>query len=629
MLTIGTSGHIDHGKSSLVKALTTIDPDRLPEEKERGMTLDLGFAWLNLPSGEAVGVVDVPGHKQFVHNVIPGLFGIDAVLLVVAADDGWMPQTEEHLQILNLLGISHGILVLNKVDLVADPEWLDLVESDIARHLENSSLAGAPIMRVSARTGQGIEELKQAIGRLAGELAPRKDIGKPRLPIDRVFTIKGSGVVVTGTLSQGIFTAGDDVVISPQGLPAHIRTVESYKHILGQASPGSRVALNLAGLKREEVSRGNIVLAAKYNMPLSRLLDVELKLLPGLDAPLKNMAEVLVYLETRELLGRVILPAAKPLKPGETVLAQLRFTEDLATFIGERFVIRQQSPAKTIGGGLVLDPQAARFKLTDIDKRQSFLSRRQTLKLEDLILSEVEKYHFLEVPNLLLSSLFLQTEVTAMIKTLIKEKKLIETKPYLVDIAFWQAANQKLLEMLAAEHAGDQLSKGLPQATAQGSLGLPREAFDSLVAGLASTGKLVRQEDVLALPDNKPRLSAQQETMRAAIIKLFEKNAQTPPTVKEITAQLPDSYGVVRYLSQQGELVEMAEGILMTSRQFKAVQDEVIRILKEKGQITIQDINARLGFSRKYSIPLLTQMDRLGLTRRDGDLRVPGKKLAG
>jgi selenocysteine-specific elongation factor len=628
MLTIATAGHIDHGKSSLVKALTSIDPDRLPEEKERGMTIDLGFAWLELPSGETVGIVDVPGHKQFVHNVIPGLFGIDAVLLVVAADDSWMPQTEEHLRILDLLGITHGIVVLNKVDLVSDPEWLSLVEKDILGHLAGTILADSPIMRVSTRTGTGIEELKKSIAALSEQLAPRKDIRKPRLAVDRVFVIKGSGAVVTGTLSQGTFSTGNDVVIAPSDLIAHIRSMESYKKETKHAEPGSRLAVNLTGIKREDVKRGDIVVSSAQYTPLSRTIDTDLKLLSSADAPLKNMAEVLVYMETRELLTRVALIGAKAVKPGETCPTQLRFQENVAAFIGERFIVRQQSPAKTIGGGVVLDPQASRFKLVEIPARLAYLERRRGLNLDELILSELQKNHFAEAKSLLAASPFPQSEINTHVKQLASQKKLVQAGIFAVDSNVWGEASLKLITIIEKGQEAEALKHGVSLAAAQSALGLPRDVFDTLVQHMASKGKLARQEDTLFLPENKPALSKQQEALRQSMLGLFVKNPSSPPSLKELGTQFPDSSPVVHFMIRQGELVELAEGILMEAKQFKGIQDEVIKLLRQNVQISIQDINARFGFSRKYSVPLLTQFDRLGITRREGDVRVPGKKLA-
>ncbi len=627
MLTIATAGHIDHGKSSLVKALTSIDPDRLPEEKERGMTIDLGFAWMSLASGDTVGIVDVPGHKQFIHNVIPGLFGIDAVLLVVAADDGWMPQTEEHLRILDLLGIQHGIIVINKIDLASDSEWVALVEKDIISHLSGTSLEGAPVVRVSTRSGAGIEELKKEITNMAATLAPRQEIGKPRLPIDRVFVIKGSGVVVTGTLSQGTFSTGKDACIIPSCAAAHIRGLENYKQMVQTAAPGSRVAVNLTGVKREEIARGDIVVASPGYTPTSRTVDTNLKLLPSAGTALKSMSEVLVYLETRELLARVALIGSKTIKPGEMVLAQLRFSQDVAVFTGERFVIRQQSPAMTIGGGVVLDPLASKFKLGEIPTRKGLLEKRLSLRLEDLISAEIEKSRFAETGSLLAASLFSSSEIAAKVKQLANQKKLVQAGPFSIDIRVWEEASRKLLSTMEKEMSSDSLKRGVPQAVLQEGLGLPKEVFETLVLNMISSGKIAREEELLSLPQNKPLLSKQQETVKVLVLSLFAKNPSSPPNLKELAAQLPSSPPVVHYMIKQGELVELGDGILLEAKQFQDIKEKISERLKENGKITIQEINQLFGFSRKYSVPLLTHLDRIGITRREGDARVAGKKL--
>jgi selenocysteine-specific elongation factor len=469
--------------------------------------------------------------------------------------------------------------------------------------------------------------MRQAIAGLAAELQPRQDIGKPRLPVDRVFNIKGAGVVVTGTLSYGVFKSGDEVFLSPSGLSAHIRSVESYKQILPQAQPGSRVALNLTGVKREDIGRGEVVLpASAAGNPLSRLLDVELKLLPELEAPLKHMAEVVVFLETREMLCRVALMERRQLGSGETAFAQLRLEEDISAFYGERFIIRQQSPPRTIGGGTVLDPHAGKFKLAEAPARMAFLESRRSLGLNDLILSETAKKRLTPASKLLQYAPFPQPEIDGAIKELLRSRRLISAANSLVDTAFWQQCGQKLLDMAKKEHEADKLKKGLSQAVAQSALGLDKDIFDALVQQLVQAGKLVRLEDALALPEYRPQLSKEQQAMSAAIMGMFAQSPAAPPTLKEITARFPGGAGVVKYLAQQGELVELPEGVLLPAARFKTIQDEVVRLIKEKGQITIQDISAAFGFSRKFSIPLLTQLDRLGITRREGDARVPGKK---
>ena len=591
------------------------------------MTIDLGFAWMDLPSGETIGIVDVPGHKQFVHNVIPGLFSIDAALLVVAADDGWMPQTEEHLRILDLLGVRCGIVALNKVDLITDTEWLEEVQKDVACRLAGTNLENAPIIRVSTRSGVGITELTQAIDALAQKLSPRRDIGKPHLPIDRVFVIKGSGVVVTGTLSQGVFHAGDAVNITPSGLSTRIRSMESFKRNASVSAPGGRVALNLAGLKRTDVHRGDIVMAEHQSPLLSRFLDAHLTLLSDAEIPLKNMSEVLVYLETRELLGRISIIGAKTLAPGESALVQLRFQEDVSAFIGERFIIRRQSPAKTIGGGVVLDPLAKRLRMSATPDRVALLQKRLTQDLDALILSEISKKGWAETQQLLLNSLHSTDEILAHVKQLAEQQLLVLAADYAVQPAVWQDNCLKVLSAIDAKYKANPIQAGTPQAAIQKEFGVPDDIFDALVQQLVATGKLVRQNDMLYLPGNASTLSPQQESLRQTIIGMFATQVMTPPTLSDIGRRLANGLPVAYYLVKQGLLVDLGGGVLLEKAHFERICLKVTTLLKQNGHVSIQEINQHFGLSRKYSVPLLTYMDRLGITRREGDVRVAGRKL--
>ncbi len=627
MLTIATAGHIDHGKSSLIKALTSIDPDRLPEEKKRGMTIDLGFAWLQLASGETVGIVDVPGHEHFVRNVIPGLGGIDGALLVVAADDGWMPQTEEHIQILDLLGVGHGIVVLSKVDLIDDPDWLELVAKDIGERVAKTSLRDAPVIRVSSKDGSGIGELKKAIGQLAQKISPRKDIGKARLPVDRVFTIRGSGVVVTGTLTCGVLCSGDEVIISPGGLPAHIRAVESYKQPVDEAQPGSRIALNMSGIKKDDIKRGDTVLAMAKQARTSRIVDAEVRLLPPLARPLKINTELVLYLETRELRGRIILLGAKAISSVEPALVQIRFEQAVNTYIGEHFIIRRGSPAETIGGGVILDPFAGKYKLRDSDRVLLLLERRINLNLEELILTELEKNRYIGRDKLLVASLYSSVEIAEGVELLESRNRLIVTSSYVIDPGFWQESTDKLLDILGREHSLNPLRKGLSQAELQSRLALPKEVFGYLITTLTGAGQIVREEDAIALAGYKPELSREQEAMVSKIIELFARSHSLPLTREALTAQIAGSEAVAHFMCRQRMLVELGEGVLFEQKHYQRVKDEIISFLKANGRISIQDVHLLFGFSRKYIIPLLSYLDREGVTRREGNVRVLAKKL--
>jgi selenocysteine-specific elongation factor len=349
MRVIGTAGHVDHGKSTLVQRLTGIDPDRLAEEKAREMTIDLGFAWLKLLTGETVGIVDVPGHRDFIENMLAGVGGIDAVLLVIAADEGVMPQTREHLAILDLLGIQHGLVVLSKTDMVDDPDWLALVERDIADTLIGTALQGAAIVPVSARTGAGIAELNERIAELMAQMPPRADYGQPRLPIDRVFTISGFGTVVTGTLLGGTLRLGDEVVIEPAGLRGRVRGLQSYKQTVSVAEPGSRVAVNVSGVERSAVARGFVLTHPGRLLPTT-LVDVHFRYLADASRPLKHNAEVKFFVGAAEAMGHVRLLDSEMLQPGSDGWLQIRLEKPLALAQGDRFIVRCPSPSETVGG---------------------------------------------------------------------------------------------------------------------------------------------------------------------------------------------------------------------------------------------------------------------------------------
>ncbi|RMF04980.1 MAG: selenocysteine-specific translation elongation factor, partial [Chloroflexi bacterium] len=390
MRVIGTAGHVDHGKSTLVRALTGIDPDRLKEEKQREMTIDLGFAWLNLPSGEAIGIVDVPGHKDFIKNMLAGVGGIDAALFVIAADEGVMPQTREHLSILNLLEIPRGVIALTKTDMVDDPDWLELVQADIAETMVGTVLENAPILPVSAVAGSGVPELLAALDEMLAQAPARANKGRPRLPVDRVFSISGFGTVVTGTLLDGQLTVGQDVEILPQGLKSRIRGLQSHKKSVTAADPGSRTAVNLTGVSTDDVTRGSVVTTPGWLEP-SQLVDAHLKLLPDSPKPLKHNQEVELFTGAAEVPGYVRLLGARQLEPGQSGWVQLRLARRIPVVKGDHFIIRQPSPSLTIGGGVVVDPLPRRRHRRF---RTDLLARLETLLAgtpEDLLLAELDR----------------------------------------------------------------------------------------------------------------------------------------------------------------------------------------------------------------------------------------------
>jgi len=621
MAIIGTAGHIDHGKSALIQALTSINPDRLPEERVREMTIDLGFAWLKTSSGEAVGIVDVPGHEDFIRNMIAGAWGVDAVLLVIAADEGWMPQTEEHSQILDLLGIEHGVIALNKVDLIDDPEWLDLIEEDIRGKLQGKALSDSPIVRVSAAKGTNIEELRQKLEELVLKVSKR-DVGKPRLPIDRIFSMKGSGVVVTGTLVDGALVRGDKVYIFPKNLRPYIRTLESYKEKKPRVEPGNRVAVNLVGLEKGDLGRGDIIFVEEEQAKASKFIDAQIRLVPQLSKPIKGNTELKIYSGTREILGRIILLEGEILKAGESAFAQIQFKEEVAARLGDYFIIRRPSPAETIGGGIVLDPVARKHRFKDRDKASILLQRRARLEIGELILSELDKNKYLNEKELLVASHYSQQEVKNYVESLRDKNKLIVAGSWVVDFTYWQAQIEQVLDLLAEKHSLHPLEKGFPQVELQSRLKLPKELFDQLIGSLIGSGKIAREQSIIALSTHQLLLSPGQEALVSQILKIFEESGANPPTRKELINQIPDSEGVIRYMCQQNMLVELAEGIMFERKSYENIRSQMISFLRSNDSISFQQARALLGFSRKYMLPLFSKLDEEGITQRRGDVRV-------
>lgn len=627
MFILGTAGHVDHGKSALVRALTGIDPDRLPEEKRRGMTIDLGFAWLPISSGEVVGVVDVPGHKDLIKNMVAGAWGIDAALLVIAADDGWMPQTEEHLQILNLLGIECGIVALTKIDLIDDLRWLNLVEEDIKGRLKASKLSSAHIVRVSAKEGTNIPALRKNIEELIPTISPRKDIGKPYMPIDRVFTIKGSGTVLTGTLIDGSLSRGMDVTIFPKNLHSRIRALESYKQKMDKAQPGTRVAINLIGLEKEVLKRGDVVFGNEDQIRGSKIIDTRVELVSQPTSSLNSDAELVVYIGTKETWGRLILFDRESLGPGESAFAQLRFKEQVATRIGDRFIIRKPSAAETIGGGIILDPLANKHKVKDIGKTIVSLQKRLGLHIEELILSELDKHKHVKVEEVLIASHYSAAESTSCIKLLQNKNKLIAFDSWAVDSTYWQRKNEQAVDILAHEHSVHPLDKGLPQAELYNRLDLPRGLFNRLIENLVISGKITcDNKDIIALAAYKPTLSAKQESIASEILETFKRNQTNPPTKRELAIQIPGSEEIVGFMCQQDILIELPDDVLFECRNYEIVKNEIINFLKNNGTVSIQQIREIFGFSRKHILPLLHKLDQEGITKRLGDNRVLAKR---
>jgi selenocysteine-specific elongation factor len=626
MFVFGTAGHIDHGKTALIYALTSIDTDRLPEEKERGMTIDLGFAWMKLPFGEKIGIVDVPGHENLIKNMIAGATGIDAVILVVDANEGWMPQTEEHFQIVDLLDIKYGIIAITKIDLV-DQTRLSFVEKQIKERLKNTVLFNAPVVKVSTVKNIGIDQIKLAIQNLIPRMKPKRDIGKPRLFIDRVFNIKGSGTVATGTLIGGTLHQGMEVTIFPSCKKTRLRSLQTYKEKVKKAFPGSRVALNLVGIEKKELHRGDIVFGTKQ-IKTSKNIDVWIHLLPQLKKySLTNGSELFFFTGTKEILGKVILNQKEYFVPGETGFAQLRFKEPLATYLGDRFILRIPSPPKTIGGGLIIDPLAHKHHFKDKDI-VTLLQKRAKLDLGELVLIELKKIIFIKKDNLLINSNYADSEIKEAVESLKKQGEIIATNSWLINKNYWQEQKTKFMNRLSREYELYPLQTGFPLNKFQSYFYyLKPEILNNLIDSLISTDKIGLKKGIIFFLSRKPKISSQQKVLISKILKILKDNPTNPPNEKTLISQIAGSKEIIDFLIQEGEIVKLSDGILLESKNYDIMKNKLIDFLKINGSISIAQVRGLLGISRKYIIPLLNKLDEEKITQRKENVRILKTKL--
>lgn len=621
---IGTAGHVDHGKSTLVKALTGIDPDRLREEKEREMTIDLGFAWMTLPSGRRLSIVDVPGHERFIKNMLAGVGGFDAALLVVAADEGPMPQTREHLAIIDLLEIRHGVVALTKRDLV-DEDWLELVQAEVEELLRGTTLEGARIIPVAATSGQGLTELIDAIDRVLDHVPPHPGRGRPRLAIDRVFTMSGFGTVVTGTLRDGELEVGQEVEILPRGLRARVRGLQSHRTRVERALPGSRTAVNLSGVEVDEIERGDVLTVPGWLKPTT-LLDARLRMVPDAPAPLEQNDEVDFFVGTSETLARVTLLDAERLEPGQSGWVQLRLQEPIVAARGDRFIIRRPSPGSTLGGGIIVDTaprRHRRFRPEVIRALEALASGDpETILLQVLAGDQVLEWREL----LQRASLDESTAAEAIQRVIAAGHVLVldggdgplsPTTP-LVRREAAERLCARLLELVQDYHSRFPLRRGLPREMARSRLGLTQRAFDYVVLRLANAGQLVEEDEILRLPEHRIRLDAEQESRARAYEAALRRAPFTPPA--------PAEYGLeselVQALADLGRVVRITDDVVFAPEAWEAIQQRVLALIDAHGSVTLAQVRDELGTSRKYAQALLEYLDQRHVTRRVGDARV-------
>ena len=618
MRVIGTAGHVDHGKSTLIAALTGINPDRLKEEQEREMTIELGFAWLNLPGGEEVGIVDVPGHRDFIENMLAGVGGIDAAILVIAADEGIMPQTREHLAILDLLQIKNGIVALTKIDLVDDPAWLELIETDIRKALLPTVLQDAPIQRVSSRTRQGFQELLQGLEKLVQDLPIRPDLGRPRLPVDRVFSIAGFGTVVTGTLTDGHLAIGEEVEILPSGLHARVRGLQTHKKKEGTAVQGSRVAVNISGLDVEQVSRGEVVTHPGQYVPTQRL-DVQFHLLADVSLPMHHHTEVKLFIGTSETIAEVRLLGVEAIAPGETGWLQLELRDPIIAVRGDRYILRRPSPGETIGGGRVIDPHPkGRHRRFEEALLHNLESMAQGSPAEVFLQTALSLGPALAKDVITRSRLEASTARSAM-QELLSSRQLIMLEDVLVAAQQWSTLKDTVLEALAAYHAAFPLRRGMPREELKSRLKLAPRFFNLALLKMASEGVLTEADRWAALPGHVVKFSPFQQVKVDKLVNQFTLAPFSPPTVKECHAQVGEE--IFSTLLEFGDLVAVSEEVVFRKSDYETMQQKICTVLQEKGQISLAETRDIFHTSRKYIQALLEYMDAQGITIREGDFR--------
>ena len=624
---IGTAGHIDHGKTTLIKALTGRNTDRWEEEQRRGITIDLGFTYFDLKNGDRVGIIDVPGHERFINNMVAGVVGMDLVMLVVAADEGIMPQTREHMDILGELGIEKSILVLNKCDLVEE-DWLELVKEEIKEELEGTFLEQAPIVEVSAATGQGIPELIEVIERLTAEEVVEKDVNTiPRLPIDRVFSLSGFGTIITGTLLAGTISKEDNLQVYPIGKECKIRNIQVHGQDVEKCYAGQRVAINLSNVKKSELRRG-CVLAPPNNMKNTMLLDVKLNVLPSSMRVLTNHTRLHLFTGTSEILCRTVLLDKEEIGPGESGFVQLRLEEEIALRRGDKFVVRFYSPMETIGGGIVLEPNPKKKKRFDKDAIEE-LQRKESGSSEDVIELHVKSHEetMITVTELAKLTALSMEEVTEDVQSL-EQQGIVKVFRMKKDTYVWHTIHEqnmrnRLTEALRGYHEKYPYRYGTKKAEIHMTYmkKVKLNVFDLYVEMLSEEGALKRHQEFLQLPEFEVRKDSVYEKVLKTVQKQFEKVQFDFQRFSEISfgnIKREEVEDIMLLLIDEDIVVKITEDIYTLKSIIEKAKEVIQNRLKENPLITIAEVRDLLGTSRKSAKPILEYMDSIKVTKKNG-----------
>ena len=627
MRVIGTAGHVDHGKSTLIAALTGTHPDRLKEEQEREMTIELGFGWLTLPDGEEIGIVDVPGHRDFIENMLAGIGGIDAALLVIAADEGVMPQTKEHLAILDLLQIPTGLIALTKIDLASEPEWLALIETDIRATVAGTVLENAPIIRVSARNKTGLDELLASLTQILQEKPDRLDLGRPRLPIDRVFSMPGFGTIVTGTLSDGQLSIGDEVIILPSGQKGRIRGLQTHKRKEETAVPGSRTAVNISGVATEEVRRGEVVTHPKQYQP-TRRVDARIRLLKDISQPLKHATEVKVFVGSSETMAITRVLGVEMINPGEEGWIQLELRDPVVAVRGDRYILRRPSPGETLGGGVIVDNQPKGRHKRFNEKVLKSLAALAAGTPADILLEAALALNAASIKEIVTRSRLEAEPATQALQELLDDGQLLQLEDgsstissdiLVIAAPHWNTMRDTAIQMVQAYHKNSPLRRGIPREELKSRLKLQPRAFNALVKKLVVENEIVEAGNVLAVVGHEIRFDSVQQAKVQGLMRKFAQNPYSPPSVKESQAEVGED--VVNALVGLGQLRQVSQDVVFRTEDFEQMVAKVRAFITDNGQMTVADARDLFNSSRKYMLALMEHLDATGMTIRDGDFR--------
>ena len=627
MRVIGTAGHVDHGKSTLIAALTGTHPDRLKEEQAREMTIELGFGWMTLPNGEEVGIVDVPGHRDFIENMLSGIGGIDAALLVIAADEGVMPQTREHLAILDLLQIPAGLIVLTKTDLASDPTWLDLVEADIRAVIAGTVMKDAPIVRVSAKTKTGLDSLISNLQSLLEEKSLRPDLNRPRLPIDRVFTMSGFGTVVTGTLNDGHLSVGDEVQILPSGSTGRIRGLQTHKKKEERAVPGSRTAINISGVATEQIQRGEVVTHPNQYQP-TRRLDARFRLLKDASSSLKHGDEVKFFIGASETVATLRLLGTEELNPADEGWIQLEMREPVVAVRGDRYILRRPSPGETLGGGVIVDHQPkGRHKRFDEDVLKSLGSLAQGSPA-DVLLEAALATNVAPIKEVVARSRLEPADAESALEELLTTDSLIAlergTATITSDILIiapphWNALRDKVIQVVDVYHKDYPLRRGIPREELKSKIKLAPRVFNAAVNKLITDHSITEYSAFVAKPNHEIKFDVGAQDKIQALMRKFEQSPFSPPSVKDCQTEVGEE--VLNALVELEQFVAVSSDVIFRKVDYDSMVMKLQSALIQNEKITLAEVRDLFNTSRKYAQALLEHLDSIGITARDGDFR--------